>query len=47
MNNFETEAKRDFLSFLQDTADQYYMMQDFRSFYFKCLKIQESIKLIE
>jgi len=40
------EAQKHFLQFLKDTADQYYMKLDFRTYYFKCVKIQTRVKLI-
>ena len=43
----DKKAKRPFRLFLEDTADQYYMKKDFRTFYFKCLKIQDAVKWIE
>jgi len=36
----EGRAKMKLLSFLSDTAEQFYMMNDFRTFYKKCEFIQ-------
>ena len=43
----QRKAQNPFRAFLKDTADQFDMKKDFRTFYFKCLTIQDAVKRIE